>query len=98
MSEGERAMRLTKEQEIQATEKLIEMLDGAYRCPPHRGLDTGQIRAALNGELSCSQITRLLRKSGKAHDPNGHRQGYIYFWQLTPDELRKRFTYSGNAA
>lgn len=28
-------MRLTKEQETQATEKLIEMLDGAYRCLAH---------------------------------------------------------------
>lgn len=91
-------MRLTKEQEVEATEKLIEMLDGAYRCRRNRGLDTAQMRAALNGELSCSQITRLLRGSGKAHEPYGHRPGYVHFWALTPDELRKRFTYSGDAA
>jgi hypothetical protein len=89
-------MRLTREQETQATEKMIEMLDGAYRCRRNCGLKTVEMHAALNGELSLSQISRLLRKSGKACATLSPQ--YDNLWRLTPDELRKRFTYSGDAA
>jgi hypothetical protein len=81
---------LTNEQEILATERLLDLLDKAYRSRPKRGLWSRDLRRRAQRELSfelrMDQVRELLRASGRAqYDGN--------LWRLTEEELVARFSY-----
>lgn len=95
-------MKLTKKQKSQATEKLLDLLDGAYRCPPKRGLETWRMVAAfddayaadeLGFTLDPGQVRKLLRASGKATWME--RYPGTGYWRLSAEEITARFTYKG---
>ena len=85
-------MRLTKQQEVQATTELLTMLanDGANGG---EGLRTSELRGTthFHGErtLSRQQITRLLRASGKADSELAGAGARTYnLWTLIPSLQR----------
>jgi hypothetical protein len=95
-------MKLTKKQKCRATEMLLDMLDGAYRCPPTRGLKTQQmldlLDSAFDGRevdftLEPEQLRELLHASGKAVFVD---RPYGGIWRLSPEELIARFTYKAS--
>jgi hypothetical protein len=81
-------MKLSKEQETRLTNAMLDMLADA-RLLGREGLRTVDIQRKLGGEISLSQIARLLRKSGRASVRSVY---YHNLWSLTPDELLARFS------
>ena len=82
-------MRLTKEQEVRATNELLAML-ASDKQHGGMGLRTSEMRGtcAFHGSntLSLTQIARLLRKSGKAKAKFCGSGSYTYNqWTLTAE-------------
>ncbi|MFZ0418425.1 MAG: hypothetical protein WAM04_09975 [Candidatus Sulfotelmatobacter sp.] len=81
-------MKLSKEQETRLTNEMLDLLADA-RLLGREGLRRVEIQRHLGGELSLSQIARLLRRSGRA---SVRSVNYHNVWSLAPDELLARFS------
>jgi hypothetical protein len=83
-------MRLTKEQEVRATNELLAML-AKNKQGGGFGLRSSEMQGttAFHGSntLSLRQIARLLRKSGKVTAELGGSERYSYNqWTLTKEQ------------
>lgn len=91
-------MRLSKEQEIRATNELLALLRDDWAWGRGCGLRTSEMRgtSSFHGQnaLSLRQIARLLRRTGRVVSKPGGSERYSYnVWYLTewgsssPDSL-----------
>jgi hypothetical protein len=83
-------MRLSKQQEIRATNELLAMLAEDLEWGGGHGLRTSEMRETprFHGQnaLSLKQIARLLRKTGKVVAKLGGSKRFSYnLWNLTDE-------------
>ena len=81
-------MRLSKEQEIRATNELLAMLQDDWVWGKGCGLRTSEMRgtSSFHGQnaFSVKQIARLLRRTGTVVSKLGGSKRYSYnVWYLT---------------